>query len=103
MLANSFTNCENTMDLWNVLAMFDSIGQDSKRQSLRFRDRLVASGAVRKYSGKIGHFANPATVAFPLDLNHEIAHSANPTTSLQTTRNPSAQRPAAQRRGPGDI
>lgn len=79
MLANSF------MD-WNVLAMFESIGENSKRQSLGFRDCLFASGAVRKYSGKIDHFADPATIVFTLDLNHEIAHSTNRTTLLQTRK-----------------
>ena len=54
MLANSFMDCENTVDLRNVLAMFESVGEYSKSQRLRFRDGFVACGAVRKYAGKIG-------------------------------------------------
>ena len=74
MLANSFMDCENTVDLRNVLAMFESVGEYSKSQRLRFRDGFVSGGAVRKYAGKIGYFANPAAVVFALDLDYEIAH-----------------------------
>src|SRR2546425_9277230 len=76
MPANSFMHGEDAANLWNILAMFESIGKYAKRERLRFRNGFVASCAVREYTGKIGYFADPAAIVFALDLNREVAHSA---------------------------
>ena len=46
MLANSFLDGEDTVDLRNVFAMFESVGEHSKSQRLRFRDRFILKGAM---------------------------------------------------------
>jgi hypothetical protein len=65
---------ENTMNFWNVFAMFETIREHAERESFCFGNSLVASGAVRKDARQIGHFADPAAVIFSLDLNGEVAH-----------------------------
>jgi len=65
---------ENTMNFWDAFAVFEPIGKDSKRKLLRFRHCFVATRPVSKDTRKIGHFADPATVVFSLNLNGEIAH-----------------------------
>ena len=68
-------NGENAMNLWDVFAVFEPIGKDSECKSLRSRDSFLTTCAVHKDAGKIGHFADPATIVLSLDLNGEIAHS----------------------------
>jgi len=99
MLANSFLDGEDTVDLRNVFAMFESVGEHSKSQRLRFRDGFIARTAVREYPWKISHFADPATIVFAFDLDREVAHCANPTPLTQATKNLSAQRHTRSARG----
>src|SRR6266542_2608900 len=45
--ASSSLNGENALDLRNFFAMLKAIGENAERESLRFRDRFVATRAVR--------------------------------------------------------
>jgi hypothetical protein len=67
-------NRENALNFGDVFAVFEPIGKHSKCKRLRLRDRFVATGAVGKDTGEIGHFADPATIVLSLDLNGEFAH-----------------------------
>ena len=53
MLANSFLDGEDTVDLRNVFAMFESVGEHSKSQRLRFRDRFIAKGRFERRMDEI--------------------------------------------------
>src|SRR5437868_7241938 len=45
MLGSSFMACENASDLGNLLAMFEAVGEHSKRQGPRTRKRRVSGPA----------------------------------------------------------
>ena len=66
---------EDTVNLRNFLAMFESVGEHSKRERLRLRNGLIACGAIRENTWKIGNFTDPPTILFAFDLNREVAHS----------------------------
>jgi hypothetical protein len=49
--------------------MIKAIGNHSQSKRLNFRDGLRTSLPLYHDPGKVGHFGNPATIAFTLDLN----------------------------------
>ena len=68
-------HCENTVNLGDVFTMLEPIGEHAESKSFRLRNGLISRRTVREYARKVGHFADPATVVFPLDLDCEVTHS----------------------------
>ena len=73
-MASSSLNGEDTVDLGDLLTVFDPVCENAKRQRLCFRYRLIVGGSVGESSGKVNDLADPATVFLALDLNRELAH-----------------------------
>ncbi len=62
------------MNLRNVLAMLQTVSENSKGQGLCLGHRFVPSHSVRENARKFCYFSDPPTVLFQLDLNVELAH-----------------------------
>jgi hypothetical protein len=77
MPASSFVDREDVSELWDFLAMLESISKDAKGKSLDLRYCLGARGTVSHNPRQISDVADPLTVLLRLDLHTEIAHRAN--------------------------
>jgi len=99
MPASSFVDREDVSELWDFLAMLESVSKDPKGKSLDLCYCLGARGTVSHNPWQISDFADPPTVLLRLDLYTEIAHRANsnPGAAVGIRR---ANGPALQRRGP---
>jgi hypothetical protein len=73
-MASSFADCENAVKLRDVLAVIETVSQNSERQRLGLCHSFFTRGAVRENAGQIGHFANPTAVFLALDIDCEFAH-----------------------------
>lgn len=51
--------------------MLEAFGNHAQRESLDLRHSLAAVSAVAEHAWQRGHFCEPATIIFPLELNGE--------------------------------
>lgn len=66
--------------------MLETFGDNTQRQSLNARDRLIAVLAVAEYARKGRHFSKPASVVLAFKLDCE-RHGANvPSVGLANKR-----------------
>ena len=66
---------ENAVNLGDVFTVLEPIGEDSESKRLRLCYGFIARRAVHEDAGKIGHFADPATIILALDLHREVTHT----------------------------
>jgi hypothetical protein len=60
---------------------FVGTSTDTDRGAHRTRDCFVARATVRKYSRKVGDFPDPATVSLAVDVDGQVAHVREATSS----------------------
>ena len=61
--------------------MFEAFGDDSEGKCLNSRDGFVTIRAVAHDTSQAGHFREPATVVFPIELNRK-SHVGTVTSGL---------------------
>jgi hypothetical protein len=59
----------NAQEAGTLFAVVETVGYNTKRKSLDFRDRFVAGGPVFHRAGKLNDFGDPAAIGLLLDFN----------------------------------
>jgi hypothetical protein len=56
--------------------MLQPVSKHPKGERLRFRHGLFPRDSVREHARQLGHFPDPPTVFFALNINSELAHGS---------------------------
>ena len=79
------SGCEQVVQLWRTLAVFETVGDNAQCQSLCPRQRFVARGPVGEYAGKIDDLSEPAAIClvFEFYFKRLFGHASQPTTTIE--------------------